>query len=165
MKIAMKAWGISTIFLLLGGCAIASNNSSSVNFNNQDWKIYSNNRYNFQFPYPKNWISSAPPDNDDGIAFISPRNKSVEIRGWAGNRLPRMIEPDTKTTIDKNFKTAQGIPGVLTVEVGKKESAMVLNLNQGNIKYYWQGKAPSDEFDDYYRFFYYVAQQYQVKKQ
>ncbi|MFB2770781.1 hypothetical protein ACE1AT_16035 [Pelatocladus sp. BLCC-F211] len=145
--------------VILGSCTT----TTGFNISNQTWKIYSNNRYGFEFPYPSTW-KSLPSDNGDGIVFTSPINNTVEIRSWAGMQLPEGIisEKNAKTSINPNFTTAQGVSGVLTVEVGQQEGVMTLKLAQGQLKYYWQGKAPSPEFDNYYRFFYYIASSYKI---
>ncbi|MGJ5675818.1 MAG: hypothetical protein ACR9NN_19735 [Nostochopsis sp.] len=145
--------------VILGSCTP----TTGFNISNQTGKIYSNARYGFEFPYPTTW-KSLPSDNGDGIVFISPKNNTVEIRSWAGMQLPEVIIPEknAKTSINPNFTTAQGVSGVLTVEVGQQQSVMTLKLAQGQLKYYWQGKAPSPEFDNYYRFFYYIASSYKI---
>jgi hypothetical protein len=145
--------------VILGGCTT----TPSFKISNQTWKLYKNARYGFEFPYPSTW-KSVPSDNGDGIVFISPRNNTVEIRSWAGMQLPEGItsEKNPKTSINSNFTTAQGVSGVLTVEVGQQEGVMTLKLAQGKVKYYWQGKAPSPEFDNYYRFFDYIASSYKI---
>jgi hypothetical protein len=145
-----------SVVTMLSGC-------NAPGFNSVTWKTYSNSRYGFEFPYPSTWTSLPPPENHDGIAFVSPQNNTVEIRSWAGNRLPDSIDKDAKKTINSNFKTAQGVSGVLEVEIGSKISSMTLAISQGQIKYYWQGRSPSEDFQDYYRVFYYIAQQYRVK--
>jgi hypothetical protein len=147
--------GVISLLIMLSGCSVPG-------FNTITWKTYSNSRYGFEFPYPSNWTSLPPPENDDGIAFVSPQNNTVEIRGWAGNRLPDFIDKNAKKTINSNFKTAQGLSGVLVVEVGSKVSSMTLTVSQGQIKYNWQGRSPSEDFQDYYRVFYYIAQQYRI---
>ena len=146
------------LLLILCGC-----NAPSLT-NPVTWKTYSNTRYNFEFPYPSTWTSLPPPENNDGIVFVSPQNNSVEIRGWAGNRLPDSIIKDknAKKTINPNFKTNQGVSGVLEVEVGSQESSMTLALTKGQVKYYWQGRSQASEFSNYYRVFYYIAQQYRI---
>jgi hypothetical protein len=63
-----------------------------------------------------------------------------------------------------NFQTAQGISGVLLVEVNQQVGSMTLTLTQGQVKYYWQGRSKSQDFQDYYRLFYYIAQQYRIPK-
>ncbi|PLZ97488.1 hypothetical protein CEN50_14840 [Fischerella thermalis CCMEE 5268] len=148
--------------VILGGCTTITAFHSS----NHTWKIYRNNRYGFEFPYPSTW-KSLPSDNADGIVFVSPRNKDVEIRSWAEMQLPKDINQDKKgkTSINPNFTTAQGVTGVLTVEVRQQESVMTLQLAQGELKYYWQGKAPSQEFSSYYRFFDYIASSYKISQQ
>lgn len=129
------------------------------------WKTYTNSRYGFEFPYPSDWKSLPPPENDDGIVFVAPKKSSVEIRGWAGNRLPESIKKGigVKTTTNPNFRTLQGISGVLEVEITNQRSSMTLTLSQNKVKYYWQGRCNSQDFDQYYRFFYYIAQQYKIK--
>ncbi len=145
--------------VIVGGCTI----TTGFNISNQTWKIYNNARYGFEFPYPSTW-KSLPSDNGDGIVFTSPKNHTVEIRSWAGMQLPEGIIPEknAKISINPNFTTAQGVSGVLTVEVGQQESVMTLKLAQGKLKYYWQGKAPSPEFDNYYRLFDYIANSYKI---
>ncbi len=149
------------LLMMLWGCATPGFNASNVT-----WKTYTNNRYGFEFPYPSNWDALPPPDNDDGIAFVSPQTKTLEIRSWASNRLSDSISPaeNAKITVNPNFKTAQGITGVMVVEVGQQISSMTLTITQGQVKYYWQGRSQSKDFTDYYRFFYYIAQQYKVPK-
>ncbi|WP_315791016.1 hypothetical protein [Fischerella sp. JS2] len=145
--------------VILGGCRTTPGFHTS----NHTWKTYRNARYGFKFPYPSTW-KSLPSDNADGIVLISPRNNTVEIRSWAGMQLPEDITQDKKgkTSISPNFTTTQGVAGVLTVEVRQKESVITLQLAQGKLKYYWQGKAPSQEFSSYYRFFSYIASNYKI---
>ncbi|WP_066379358.1 MULTISPECIES: hypothetical protein [unclassified Anabaena] len=137
---------ICTLCFMLWGCSAPG------------WKTYSNSRYGFGFPYPSNWEALAAPSNDDGMAFVSPRNKTVEIRGWASNQLSAA----SNTATSPNFQTVQGVSGVLLVEVGDTVSSMQLTLEQNQVRYYWQGRSPSPEFPDYYRLFDYIAQQYRI---
>ncbi len=157
--IASRVGKAIAILLILYGCSAPSFINSGVT-----WKTYSNSRYGFEFLYPSTWTSLPPPENNDGIAFVSPQNTRVEIRGWAGNRLPDSIITDknAKKTINPNFKTNQGVFGVLEVEVGSQESSMILTLTKGQVKYYWQGRSPASEFSNYYRVFYYIAQEYRI---
>jgi hypothetical protein len=159
-----RDWGrkISAIALAVILCGCIGSNANDL----PTWNRYSNPRYDFEFLYPSNWQALPAPDNEDGRAFISLENSAVEIRGWAGNQLPHWENKDktAKKSINTNFKTAQGVPGVLMVEVGQEISAMKLTLTQGQVRYYWQGKAPSQEFDEYYRVFYYIAQQYRIRQ-
>jgi len=152
-----KVYGL-ILLLALSGCSVPS-----FQGNSQSWKIYKNSRYGFEFPYPSHW-EEVKPDNNDGIIFISPRKKSVEIRGWAGKNLIKNTDTNSngKKSINPNFKNTQGISGIMTVEIGKIESTIGIKFHQGNVKYYWQGKAPSQEFNDYYRSFYYIAQNYRL---
>jgi hypothetical protein len=152
---------LCTLLFMLWGCS-----APSTNVSNASWKTYTNSRYGFEFPYPSNWETLAAPSNDDGIAFVSPRNQSVEIRGWASNQLSDVTpqESDTKIPTSPNFKTVQGVSGMLLVDVGHSVSSMTMTLTQNQVKYYWQGRSPSQEFPDYYRLFYYIAQQYRITK-
>jgi len=153
---------IYLLFLIgiLWGCGVSSQGKAT------EWKTYTNSRYAYEFFYPSNWKSLEAPVNDDGIAFVSPQNNNIEIRGWASNQLPETIIETTgiKTTTNPNFKTAQGISGVLTIEADGQETRMKLTLAKDKIGYYWQGRCPSGEIDNYYRFFYYIAQQYKIKR-
>ena len=151
------------------------------------WSTYHNQRYNFEFPYPKNWVSVPMPDNGDGGAFRDPQNSSVEIRGWAANKLPEIAASPTSIKLSEgqprlkkkapalavtakdapksqqqNFTTEQGLTGKLKVKIGSQISSMTLTLNQGKVEYNWQGQCDSKQFADYYRFFYYVASQYRI---
>jgi hypothetical protein len=96
----------------------------------------------------------------DGCPHLS------RLSAGAGNQLQNPTNKETtgKKSLNSNFKTAQGVSGVLVVEVGSLTSSMTLTLQQGQVKYYWQGRSNSEEFDNYYRFFYYIAQQYRIEK-
>ncbi|OYD92930.1 hypothetical protein CDG76_19685, partial [Nostoc sp. 'Peltigera membranacea cyanobiont' 210A] len=59
---------------------------------------------------------------------------------------------------------AQGVAGVLLVEVERGVSSMTLTLTQSQVKYHLQGRSKSQEFQNYYRLFYYIAQQYRISK-
>ncbi|WP_235006702.1 hypothetical protein [Calothrix rhizosoleniae] len=158
------AWNFDwRIYPLILSLALSACGVPSFQGERNSWKTYKNSRYGFEFPYPSNW-EEVKPDNDDGIVFISPQKKSVEIRGWAGNQLLTNTNTSSnrKKSINPNFKNIQGIAGVMTVEIGTTESIVAIKFNQGGVKYYWQGKAPSSEFNDYYRFFYYIAQHYRL---
>jgi len=144
--------GAIALSLMLWGCI-----APSVNVSDTQWKTYKNSRYGFEFPYPSNWNVLAAPENADGIALVSPRNQSVEIRAWASNRLP-----DGANNLNSNFQTTQGVSGVLLIEVDHQVSLMKLTLNQGKVTYYWQGKSQSQDFSKYYPLFYYIAQQYRI---
>ncbi|MEH2243254.1 hypothetical protein [Nostoc sp.] len=160
-RFAASVSGIIALLIILWGCTANDFNARAIT-----WKTYSNSRYGFEFPYPSNWTSLAAPANDDGIAFISPQNKTVEIRGWASQQLPNSIVTDQESVkkINPNFQTAQGVSGVLVVEVDQQVGSMTLTLIQNQVKYYWQGRSNSQEFQDYYRLFYYIAQQYRISK-
>ncbi len=149
----------TVVLFVLSGCA-----SVNFNFSGVTWKTYSNARYGFEFPYPNNWTTLPAPENDDGVAFVAPYSQSVEIRSWAGNRLSDLTNKskNNQQSVNSNFKTKQGISGVLVIEVNQQVSAMTLTLTKGQVKYYWQGRCKSEDFDQYYRFFYYIAKQYKI---
>ena len=153
-----KAYCLFAFCLTLWGC------STPLDITSIGWKTYSNSRYGFEFPYPSNWNSLTAPTNDDGIAFVSPRNSNVEIRGWASNQLSPSITEYNETSASYNFQTTQGLRGVLLVATENTVSSMKLKLNQNQVDYHWQGKSPSQEFSNYYPLFYYIAQQYRVTR-
>jgi hypothetical protein len=126
------------------------------------WKTYSNTHYSFEFPYPSNWNSSGNSDNNDGIAFVTPNNRNVEMRAWASKHLEVSIHEQYSREQTENFQTAEGVFGVLSVEVGQQTTSMTLTITQGQVKYNWRGESNSKEFKEYYRLFYYIAQQYKI---
>ncbi|MDZ8241520.1 MAG: hypothetical protein RMZ69_30940 [Nostoc sp. ChiQUE01a] len=163
-KIYRLSFGLSpaiALLIIVWGCTATDLNVEAIT-----WTTYSNSRYGFEFPYPSNWTSLAAPENDDGIGFIAPQNNSVEIRGWASHQLPNSMIKDRESgkNIKPNFQTAQGISGVLVVEVARQATSMTLTLTQNQVKYHWQGRSNSKEFPNYYRLFYYIAQQYRIPK-
>lgn len=134
-------------------------------------ELYRNSRYGFEFPYPADWVADSEPANRDGQAFHDPKNPDIQIRGWAGNILfnsqPDGISTDGVSTAalplqKKNFTTQQGISGNLSVEVGSEITSVTLTLAQEQVRYNWQGQAPSQQFADRYPFFYSLAGQYRV---
>ena len=140
------------IALLLSDCQSSNQNPSAGT-----WKIYHNQRYGFEFPYPSNWVVAPMPANGDGQAFSNPLQVEVEIRGAAGYRLPenrgvhqKLPYKQPKVSI-QNFTTQQGLTGELQVEVGTEISSMRLTLTQGKVLYSWQGQAPNKQFADYYQ--------------
>lgn len=159
-RFAVSLFGVIALLIILWGCTANDFNAGAI-----AWKTYSNSRYGFEFPYPSNWTSLAAPANDDGIAF-SLHDNSVEIRGWASHQLPNssVINQESIKKIKSNFQTTQGVSGVLVVEVDQRVGLMTLTLTQSQVKYYWQGRSKSQEFPDYYRLFYYIAQQYRISK-
>lgn len=133
------------------------------------WKIYHNQRYGFEFPYPSNWVTEPIPANRDGQAFSDPLHPDVEIRGSAGYNLPliegafpKPLQYKHPKVPKNNFITQQGVIGELLIEVGADFSSIRLRLTLGKVQYNWQGQAPSKKFADYYRFFYYIASQFRV---
>ncbi|MDF5728230.1 MAG: hypothetical protein PUP92_09370 [Rhizonema sp. PD38] len=167
MSIAVKTSGwerkIYAIARTIAVSVVLSSCGTSMPQSEMTWKTYHNSRYGFEFSYPSNWISPSLPENDDGITFVSPLHRSVSMISWAGNQLPKSInEDETNRTTNPNFQTAQGVSGVLTIEVGKTKVEMTLKLTRAHVNYYWQGQCDRQQFGDYYRFFGYVAQQYKI---
>jgi hypothetical protein len=121
---------------------------------------YNNRRFGFELVYPQAWISEPPPSNLDGRVFRDPRQPDVTILGWAGYELTgdRLSSP-----APTNFTTRQGRTGTLTVEVGSQTSAMRLTLVGDRVSYHFEGKAPSQDFANYYGLFYQVASQLSVE--
>jgi hypothetical protein len=136
------------------------------------WETYQNSRYGFEFPYPKDWIAEPLPDNQDGRAFRAPDRPGVKVAGWASQipdlagevtagevTDPESISPDP---IKENFVTEQGLSGELEVEIAAETSSLNLTLEYEGVIYRWQGRSPSQQFEDYYKFFSYVANHYRV---
>ncbi|NEO30274.1 MAG: hypothetical protein F6K36_07490 [Symploca sp. SIO3C6] len=145
-----------------------------------NWNTYRNPRYSFEFPYPSNWQALPMPENLDGQVFRDPQNPTLEIRGWA-KLLETAVSPttgvnssslETQSPTSKgdeialsqqqNFTTNQGFRGKMQVEIGTQISSMKLTLSQGQVVYNWQGQSQSENFADYYRFFYEIASQYRI---
>lgn len=158
------------------------------------WETYRNPRYGFEFLYPAGWQAADLPENRDGAAFRNPQDPQVEIRGWASflrvsktaTAAPKVASPTRSSRPAKsltskarqtqvpapsssslpptNFTTEQGIQGTLQADLEAQTSSLTLVLNRGNIQYYLRGSAPSQQFDEYYRFFNYVARRYRIPK-
>ncbi|WP_392532800.1 hypothetical protein [Nostoc sp. C117] len=160
-RFAASVSGVIALLIMLWGCTANDFNARAI-----AWKTYSNSRYGFEFPYPSNWTSLTAPTNSDGIVFISPQDNSVEIRSWANQQLPNSILTDQESgkKIKPNFQTAQGMSGVMVVEVAQGVGSIRLTLTQNQVKYYWEGRSNSQKFPDYYRLFYYIAQHYRITK-
>ncbi|MEH2147374.1 hypothetical protein [Nostoc sp.] len=160
-RFTVSVSGVIALSIILWGCTANDFNAGAI-----AWKTYTNSRYGFEFPYPSNWTSLVASENGDGMAFISPQNNLVEIRGWASQQLPNSIVTDQESVkkIKSNFQTAQGLSGVMLVKVDQQVGSMTLTLTQGQVKYYLQERSKSQEFQDYYRLFYYIAQQYRITK-
>ncbi|WP_414550239.1 hypothetical protein [Anabaena sp. CCY 0017] len=128
------------------------------------WNTYTNSRYDFEFPYPSNWNTLPDQANNDGTVLVSPINNYVEIRAWAGYQIPESIEQNSKITHNPNFETAQGVSGVLLVEVDQQITSMSLSLTKDEVQYYWQARSQNEEFSAYYHLFYYIAYQYRIQE-
>jgi hypothetical protein len=147
--------------LLLSLCSCTA---MSLPGNNVIWKTYVNYRYSFEFPYPTDWNALPASTNNDGVVLVPPEKDTVEIRAWASNQIPEFPEQKNKTTINPNFQTAQGISGVLQVDIAEEISTMRLTLNQNNVVYHWQARSQNQEFSDYYHLFYYMVYHYRIRE-
>ena len=146
--------GIGMIF---SGCS-----TNDFQVKDVTWKTYKNNRYGFEFPYPHTWQELRNPDNSDGVVLVLPNKKNLEIRSYASKPLLKF----SRKTQGKvyNFRTNQGVFGVLTVEVREKVTVIKLTITQEKLEYFWQGQSDSQEFKKYYRLFYYMAQEYKINR-
>jgi hypothetical protein len=165
-----QPWGAVQINKAL--CAIISGvgigmiswgcNANNSQLQETRWNIYRNNRYGFEFPYPNTWQQLGNPDNSDGIALVSPNKKNVEIRAYASKPLLKFATENPQPV--PNFRTHQGFSGVLAVEAGEKVTVIKLTISQENLEYHWQGQSGSKDFQNYYRLFYYIAQEYKISQ-
>jgi hypothetical protein len=124
------------------------------------WLTYRNPRYRFEFPYPDGWQVAPLPSNQDGQVFFEPQHADVEMRGWASQSSVGMEWGDAAGAL--NFVTEQGLQGYMQVEIGAEVSTMTVTWVPNQVVYRWEGRSPSDQFDDYFKFFYYVASQFRV---
>jgi len=145
------------LYLMLWGCI-----DNDFQVKDVRWKTYKNNRYGFEFPYPNTWQQLGNPDNSDGIALVSPNKKNVEIRAYASKPLLKFATENPQPV--PNFRTHQGFSGVLAVEAGEKVTVIKLTISQENLEYHWQGQSGSKDFQNYYRLFYYIAQEYKISQ-
>jgi hypothetical protein len=145
------------LYLMLWGCI-----DNDFQVKDVRWKTYKNNRYGFEFPYPNTWQELKNPDNSDGVVLVLPNKKNLEIRSYASKPLLKF----SRKTQGKvyNFRTNQGVFGVLTVEVREKVTVIKLTITQEKLEYFWQGQSDSQEFKKYYRLFYYMAQEYKINR-
>ena len=145
------------LYLMLWGCI-----DNDFQVKDVRWKTYKNNRHGFEFPYPNTWQELKNPDNSDGVVLVLPNKKNLEIRSYASKPLLKF----SRKTQGKvyNFRTNQGVFGVLTVEVREKVTVIKLTITQEKLEYFWQGQSDSQEFKKYYRLFYYMAQEYKINR-
>ncbi|MBD1216633.1 MAG: hypothetical protein H9536_04685 [Aphanizomenon flos-aquae Clear-A1] len=145
------------LYLMLWGCI-----DNDFQVKDVRWKTYKNNRYGFEFPYPNTWQELKNPDNSDGVVLVLPNKKNLEIRSYASKPLLKF----SRKTQGKvyNFRTNQGVFGVLTVEVREKVTVIKLTITQEKLEYFWQGQSDSQEFKKYYRLFYHMAQEYKINR-
>ncbi|MDD1418517.1 hypothetical protein MEO40_05060 [Dolichospermum sp. ST_sed1] len=165
-----QPWGAVQINKAL--CAIISGvgigiiswgcNANNPQIQDTRWNIYRNKRYGFEFPYPHTWQVLRSPDNSDGVVLVSPNQKNVEIRAYASKPLLKSLTKNPQPV--SNFQTHQGFSGVMAVEVGEKVTVMKLTITQEQLEYHWQGKSDRQDFQNYYRLFYYIAQEYKISQ-
>ncbi|MDB9459855.1 hypothetical protein PN480_03120 [Dolichospermum circinale CS-1225] len=145
------------IGIIVWGC-----NANNLQPQNQTWKIYKNPRYGFEFPYPHTWQELRNPDNSDGVVLVLPNKDNVEIRSYASKPVLG-FSPKTQEQV-YNFRTNQGVFSVLTVEVKEKVTVIKLTITQAELEYSWQGQSDSQDFQNYYRLFYHIAQEYKISQ-
>ncbi|MFM5888891.1 MAG: hypothetical protein ACKPFD_07945 [Dolichospermum sp.] len=143
--------------LMIWGC-----NPHDFQVKNVTWKTYKNDRYGFEFPYPNTWQQLRNPDNSDGVVLVLPNKKNLEIRSYVSKPVLK-VSPKSANKV-YNFQTNQGLFGVMTVQ--NKENMTIINLTitQEMLEYYWQGQSDSQDFQNYYRLFYYIAQEYKISQ-
>ncbi|MBD2279694.1 hypothetical protein [Aphanizomenon flos-aquae] len=146
--------GVGMIFW---GC-----NANNPQFQDTRWNIYGNRRYGFEFPYPHTWQVLGNPDNSDGVVLVSPNQKNVEIRAYASKPVLKSLTKSSQPV--PNFRTHQGFAGVLAVDAGEKVTVIKLTISQEKLEYHWQGQSGSKDFPNYYRLFYYIAQEYKISQ-
>ncbi|MCY7324163.1 MAG: hypothetical protein LH660_20765 [Phormidesmis sp. CAN_BIN36] len=167
LTLIRKSWIVQFLLgLVLTVFLVSCGSSDSTS---RTWKLYRNERFGFEFPYPDRWVESILPENRGGIAFGDPQAPEVEIRGWGESKrqgaiLKEPMSRDLKKSpsIPLNFTTLQGVPGNLDAKIGLQSSSLTLTLAQGEVRYYWRGRAPNQKFSDYYRLFNYIASHYRV---
>jgi hypothetical protein len=152
-----------TTILSIGSCLIVWGcSANNLQFPDTTWNTYRNKRYSFEFPYPNTWQALENPDNSDGIALVSPNKKNVEIRAYASKSGLKSLNESSQPV--PNFQTHQGFSGVLAVEAGEKVTVIKLTITQEQLEYHWQGKSDRQDFQNYYRLFYYIAQEYKISQ-
>ncbi len=154
------------ITLSLGSCLIVWGcNAKDFQVKDVTWKTYKNDRYGFEFPYPNTWQELRNPDNSDGVVLVLPNKENVEIRSYASKPVLK-FSPKTQEHQEQvyNFRTNQGVFSVLTVEVKEKVTVIKLTITQAELEYSWQGQSDSQDFQNYYRLFYYIAQEYKISQ-
>lgn len=164
----IKNYGMTATAIVIG--IVLSGCGPSLEQKQSRFEIYRNSRYDFEFPYPAEWIADIEPANRDGQAFSEPNNPDIQIRGWASYLAPRdeqtrQQSPDETEVLKKNFITQQGQTGNLNVEIGTEISSITLTLQQADIQYNWRGQTPNQKFSEYYPLFYSLAGQYKISIQ
>ncbi|MDB9535529.1 hypothetical protein PN451_06665 [Dolichospermum planctonicum CS-1226] len=146
--------------LMVWGC-----NANDFQVKDVIWNTYKNDRYGFEFPYPHTWQELRNPDNSDGVVLVLPDKKNLEIRSYASKPVLK-FSPKNQEHQEQvyNFQTNQGVFSVLTVEVREKVTVIKLTITQAELEYSWQGQSDSQDFQNYYRLFYYIAREYKISQ-
>jgi|GEM_PF-1449736 len=148
---------------VLGGCTDPSQPQART------WETYQNPRYPFEFVHPNDWKAVPLSDNREGQVFQDPWQPRVSISGWASQRsaVPSPVQaiPEGVPNFTPNFTTEQGVEGILRVDIGREMSRMELIVLQEGVIYHWEGRSPTELFDEHYRFFDYIARRYRITPQ
>jgi hypothetical protein len=92
------------------------------------------------------------------------KDSGTAVKPRKGQSFSGSNNPISTNSMPANFTTEQGIQGTLRAKLEAQTSSLTLVLHDGAVQYYWQGSAPSQQFDAYYRFFNYIARHYKVPK-
>lgn len=141
---------------LVGGCTGSGQGQART------WETYQNPLYGFEFLYPSDWRAVPLETGREGQQFEDPRQPQISMSGWASQRSEVDSTLEAIPDWTPNITTEQGLKGRLQVHIESDVSRMELVVMQDGVIYRWEGRSPTDLFDEHYRFFDYVARHYQV---
>lgn len=122
---------LGLVFLIIVGFIIQPDRHYFID---DSYEVYHNNRYNFSFHCPKDWVADPPPQNGDGMTFRNPENPSIEITGYgsivpvADFPIPRVDEIEKCNSDDPGYKLLS--KHNLEVALWKSNSADLTQLQQ-----------------------------------
>ncbi|WP_309714414.1 hypothetical protein [Armatimonas sp.] len=98
-------------------------------FGQPSWKTYTNSRFGFSILYPADVLKpEPPPENGDGLAFLS-RDKKAELRVWGDlNALAETVQARFETTLKE-------APGKISYKVLRKDWFVVSGSGKGREFY------------------------------